>query len=192
MDSIDKLIDNYTGCYNQIKGYKKLTMNKNYGNKHKPVLQERLSTRGSPGNEKRTSPYYKATQITQKSELGSHQSYLQAKHDQRRSSADEIMKLTPQDQNMLVLPRVRLQQKVGSIEINAKQRLNLKRDSSKVGLEAPRPIKIQESVLKEYANSMQRHERRQITALMVNDISRRKRIMNNHRLDQIEGQMVQR
>ena len=167
-------------------------MKRDYGNKHKPVLQEKLNTGGSPSNEKRTSPYHKATQITQKSELGSHQSYLQAKQDQRRSSADEIVKLTPQDQNMLVLPKVRLQQKVGSIEITAKQRLNLKRDSSKVGLEAPRPIKIQESVLKEYANSMQRHERRQITALMVNDISRRKRIMNNHRLDQIEGQMVQR
>ena len=72
---------------------------------------------------------------------------------------------------------------MGSIEITAKQRLGLKRDNSKVGLEAPRPIKIQESVLREYPNSMQRHERRQIAALMVNDINRRKRIMNNHRLD---------
>ena len=47
-------------------------MNKNYGNKIMPVLQEKLNTGGSPSNEKRISPYLKATQITQKSELVSH------------------------------------------------------------------------------------------------------------------------
>ena len=83
-------------------------MKVNYGNYRKPVLQEKLNTGGSPQNERRIPPHLKVTQTTQKSELVSNSSYLQARQDQRRASADEIVKLMPQDQDMLVLPKVRL------------------------------------------------------------------------------------